>query len=376
MAPPRKSVTVKSAIKPVTGPSRVTKTQARKTIKRATGSHRLRTIPPPSITSLESSPSRESVVSNTQTLHSIHSKDNHAESRALNRLSTILEEGFRNMGLEIRRANASTFDQLTERIEGALEKLSRNTRTAESDSPGTSHTPLLSLPPATTTDVLRRYNWVEKSVIESIANEAFDINNLPKLHRSEEFRNQHVKATAKGIYQPFDKNEKPEVYMTNTRLHLTFDEPSKFFSAWEIYVAIRTAFAPDRAQGFALFAERIWYWILLPHPWAAILNYILEFFRNHQSAPIETWYVPDTVLVVDNIGVGSHRSTGKRIGSPKGGSNKSGTGYKKPGDDKSTQVCYNWNTLDYGCRRKNCERQHVCSTCNQAGHRKFQCPPK
>jgi hypothetical protein len=52
---------------------------------------------------------------------------------------------------------------------------------------------------ATPQHVLSRWPRVPEGTIKSIALGAFDIDNMPKLHRSDELRNAYLKRSLKGI---------------------------------------------------------------------------------------------------------------------------------------------------------------------------------
>ena len=262
------------------------------------------------------------------------------------------------------------FDQLAEHLDG-LGAAARTT-TVAANSIGSSSMPLTSAP---SVNLLSKWFWVDTNTIESIANNKFDINHLPKLHRQEEFRNRHVKATAEGVYQPFDKSKPAEIVVGQTKMHRTFKDPATFFSAWQVYVSIRTAFSPEQGPGLALFAERIYYHIQLNYPWPAIFNYILEFFRKHQNSPPEAWYDVDGTLVANHLAVCHQKypSSNPSMGQHAVSQPMTST-YPQP---LNQQVCHNWNR-ESGCtfketRGTDCLRRHVCSICSDDGHRAFQC---
>ena len=97
-------------------------------------------------------------------------------------------------------------------------------------------------------NILSRWPWVEKDTIELIANGGFQIDGLPKLHRTDELRNAYLKKSLKGVYQPLDGGP-AEVIMGTTKLQSSFKEPTTFFLAWHIYISIRATFEPTRAAG-------------------------------------------------------------------------------------------------------------------------------
>jgi hypothetical protein len=83
---------------------------------------------------------------------------------------------------------------------------------------GTIPAPFPSLPssPALPQHVLSRWPWVSEDVVKNIAAGTFEIDNLPKLHRSDELRNAYLKRSMKGggIYQPLDG--KPPEFITGS----------------------------------------------------------------------------------------------------------------------------------------------------------------
>jgi len=165
---------------------------------------------------------------------------------------------------------------------------------------GTSSIPYIAPP---SLNVLSRWPWVDENIVEAIGNGQFDINHLPKLHREEDARNRHIKATAEGIFNPFDRSKPAEVFVGQTKLHQAFKEPASFFSAWNVYTSIHTSYCPEHGPGLSLFSERIYFHIQLNYPWYKILNYILAFFRAHQNSAPEVWNDVDGVLVANNLAV-------------------------------------------------------------------------
>ena len=103
-------------------------------------------------------------------------------------------------------------------------------------------------------------------LLQSIANGQFDLNSLPKLHRQEEFRNRHVKATAEGFHFPLDRSKPAEVIVGRTKMHLAFKDLPTFISAWQVYISIRTSYHPERGPGLAMWLERIIYYVHLNYP--------------------------------------------------------------------------------------------------------------
>jgi hypothetical protein len=289
------------------------------------------------------------------------------------------------MGVQIRQANTATFDQLMERLDGFGNTLAPgdpNSRTTTS-APVTASTPLVGAIPSTGTstapyvapfpsNVLSRWSWVDQTVVESIGNGDFDINHLPKLHREEDARNRHIKASVEGVFNPFDVTKPSEVLVGQTKMHQAFRDPATFFSAWEVYVSIRTSYRPERGPGLALFSERIYFHLQLNYPWYKILNYIIAFFRAYQNSAPDVWNDVDGTLVANTLAVTQQRpAMGNTPKSSKGNATSISTIANTSNDQ---QICRNWNRMDIGCRNVNCPRRHNCSICEKDGHRAFQCP--
>ena len=226
----------------------------------------------------------------------------------------------------------------------------------------------------TSLNALAIWPWVEKVLVEAIANGEFDINHLLKLHREEEFHLCHIKATVEGVLQPFDKSKTPEVLIGRTKIHTTFKDPATFFSAWQVYTSICSFYHPERGPGLALFAERIYYHIHLNYSWNTILNYILAFFRKHQNSAPEVWNDVDPTLVANNLAVTQQKPPIENT-------------FKLPPTRHQTgssdvpieeQVCHNWNRREVECKGCSigCRRRHVCSLCEKADHRAFSCSVK
>src|SRR5437762_374388 len=145
-------------------------------------------------------------------------------------------------------------------------------------------------------NILSRYPWVETELIDDISLGAFNISSLPKLHREEEFRNQHIAKSAMegGVIQySLDKTKPTEVIVCRSKLHRTFTLPNSFRSAWQIYLSIHISFHPDRGPGLAMWMERLLFYIQLSYQWAMILNYIIAYYQLHQNDPPEQFYTID-----------------------------------------------------------------------------------
>ena len=385
MPPRRKSTKIQHVSTPVTRQPRISKSDARQKILSAINP---RNLNPDSI---DNPPNPPSIRVDAPTPPTSIGPD------VIDRLSTILQTDFENVGIQIRQASTSTYDQLMERLDGlsgisaptpanagGMSGLSGIIAPTPTNSGGLSGvsgvSPVLggitssgtSLPLAASSslNVLSRWSWVtDQNVIASIANGDFDINQLPKLHREDEFRNRHAKATAEGVFNPFDKSKPSEVLMGQTKMHQVFKDLPTFFSAWQVYTSIRSTYSPDRAPGLALFSKRIFFHAQLNYPWYKILNYILAFFRKHQNSPPDIWNDVDGVLVANHLAVSQQK--------PEAVVTKSSTtGKSNKSSDLpiSQQICRNWNRMEIGCRKLDCQRRHICAICEKDGHRAFQCP--
>jgi hypothetical protein len=225
-------------------------------------------------------------------------------------------------------------------------------------------------------NVLSQYPWVDIKLVDDIALGTFDISSLPKLHREEEFRNQHIAKSAieGGVIQySLDKSKPTEVILGRSKLHRTFTHPNSFLSAWQVYVSIRTSFHPERAPSLAYWTERLLFYIQLSYPWNIILNYIVAYFQRHQNAPSQQFYSVDAELVSNHFSVYQQKSLISAA-------NTSSKSSKLPsGNPLAKQICLNWNR-ESGCTFKettgrDCLRRHVCLICQKEGHKSAKCPP-
>jgi len=152
-------------------------------------------------------------------------------------------------------------------------------------------------PPAMPQHVLSRWHWVSEDTIKSISLANFDIENLPKLHRSDELRNGYLKRSMKGIYQPLDGGP-AEIVVGTSKLHSSFRDPTTFFLAWQIYVSIRAEFKPMMGTRLAYWTERLQYFVQLNYPWPAILEYIIAYYQTYQDrTDPDAWFKPDSTLI-------------------------------------------------------------------------------
>jgi hypothetical protein len=163
-----------------------------------------------------------------------------------------------------------------------------------------------------------------------------------------------------------------EVVTGQTRTLSLFPTCLAFLSAWQVYVSIRTMYAPERASSLALWTERIAYYGQSGFHWSAVLNYAISFFQKYQNDGPEYWLSVDTemtqnYLVKPLAALSRYPSAG--------GSN---TSRKKAPIDPlpfGQQTCRNWNRGEcngFLASGQPCTRQHVCAIC-KGGHKSTQC---
>ena len=97
-------------------------------------------------------------------------------------------------------------------------------------------------------NILSHWLWVEKDVMELIANGKFDINGLLKLHHKDELWNAYLRKALKGVYQPLDGGPS-EVIVGTTKLQSSFKDSTTFFLAWHIFMSIRSTYHSERGPG-------------------------------------------------------------------------------------------------------------------------------
>src|SRR5436309_864011 len=164
---------------------------------------------------------------------------------------------------------------------------------------GTIPPPSLSLtsPLAMPQHGLSHWPWVSEDTIKTIALGNFDIDNLPKLHRSNELRNAYLKRSMKGIYQPLDGGP-TEIVVGTSKLHSSFRDPTMFCLAWQIYVFIRAEFKPVMGTRLTYWTERLQYFVQLNYPWPAILEYVIAYYQTYQDrTDPDAWFKPDSTLI-------------------------------------------------------------------------------
>ena len=142
-------------------------------------------------------------------------------------------------------------------------------------------------------NVLAHFFWVQRSVVQTIADGEFDIHDLPKLHREEEQRMSHNRKVTEGVHFPVDGG-KPELVIGRTKMQSAFKDLATFLSAWMVYVSIRSTFAPERAPALAYWTERVVFYAQSGFQWSVVLNYAIAYFSAHQKSPVDTWYSVNT----------------------------------------------------------------------------------
>jgi len=240
----------------------------------------------------------------------------------------------------------------------------------------------LTSPPAMPQHVLSRWHWVSEDTIKSISLGNFDIENLPKLHRSDALRNAYLKRSMKGIYQSLDDGP-AEIVVGTSKLHSSFRDPTTFFLAWQIYVSIRTEFKSEMGTRLAYWTEELQHFIQLNYPWSDIFEYIITYYQTYQDRtdPV-AWFKPDSTLINYHLTLVQQKPTAQLAPAP---ATRASTGLRpKPTAQKleamACEICmtYNrasgctWNDVDGG----KCPRRHVCGICISSQHTAVSCPSK
>ena len=219
-------------------------------------------------------------------------------------------------------------------------------------------------------DVLSRWHWVSRSIVEDIANGQFDIYDLPKLHRDEALRNRYIAKSVEGITLPFSGG-RPQIVQVKTKMQASFKDLQTFLAAWMVYTGIRLCYAPERGPGFQVFAEHLASFCLLSYDFSTTLDYAVAFFQKHQNSPLEAWFEVDRYLHTTHFGNATQRAVvaAARTASLAKTSQKSLSSSTVP---ITEQVCHNYNR-PAGCKLDPCLRLHVCSLC-RGEHTQLTCP--
>lgn len=245
---------------------------------------------------------------------------------------------------------------------------------------GTDPSTLIS--PAMPQHVLSRWPWVPEDTVKSIAFGQFEIDSLPKLHRSDELRNAYLKRSRKGIYHALDGSA-PEIIVGTSKLQSSFKDPATFFLAWHVYVSIRTAFKPEMGPRLASWTERLQYFVQLNYPWSSILEYVIAFYQLYQNnCDGDAWFNPDPTLMAYHLTLVQQKAPATSSGSTSSRAQQSGTLRPKPTGEKreamGAEICGMFNQPS-GCRWKDkdggkCPRRHVCNVCISSNHSRPTCP--
>jgi hypothetical protein len=215
-------------------------------------------------------------------------------------------------------------------------------------------------------NILSRWPWVDRALIQSIADGEFDIHSLPKLHSDESLRKKHTTSAIEGFFIPINNAKNPELRDGNTKLLTAFKDINVFLSAWYVYIMIRGSFHPNRYFGLIHWTERLNHFHHSGFPWPAILSYVTRYFQTYQNASPESWLSVDQELMSSHLVVGMVKHY---QGPPKG-------------DKKSyilNEKCNNYNDERKGCNieqrlNRPCVRRHTCNKCDKLGHPAYKCP--
>jgi hypothetical protein len=228
-------------------------------------------------------------------------------------------------------------------------------------------------------NILSRWPWVDKDTIELIANGNFQIDGLPKLHRTDELRNAYLKKALKGVYQPLEGGP-AEVIIGTTKLHSSFKEPTTFFLAWHIYMSIRTTFEPSRAAGLVNWTERLFYLVHLNYPWASILEYIIAYFQLYQDTSPNDWFDPDSTLIAYHLTLSQQKAPTAAAPPTHNNGSKPKSNTNRKSESIGDEICLMHN-CSAGCgwkekKGEKCPRRHVCMVCTSSQHSALTCPGK
>jgi hypothetical protein len=371
--PPKRSAQNPAAPRP----QRVTKTQASETISQAINKGTRRPAVPAQPTPDDTSGlpiDRETLMAVIDALPQIQGAEERFQA---------IEDSLKNNQIELQATLNDTFGQIMDRLDGMEDPGMgiRIAQTAQAQQLGFAQGTNDPLPdPHDPHDVLSRYSWVNKSVIQSIADGEFDIHDLPKLHQEEEPRTNYKGKLTEGVHFPAGGGA-PEVVTTRTKMQTAFKDLTTSLSAWLIYVSIRTTFAPERGPGLAFWTERLVFYTQEGFPWSVTLNYAIAYYTAHQNSPPETWYKVNT-----DRELAIHFAVARK--NPPQGSSASTTHPRSTSPKKSAsslpiqeQTCSNWNRPSVGCTFKEkygepCPRKHRCNLCFNPAHKANECPSK
>jgi hypothetical protein len=221
-------------------------------------------------------------------------------------------------------------------------------------------------------DLYKRWPWVDKVHITSIIVGELDINNLPKLFRDDQSRRKHNIQTATGMLFPLGGGP-AEFVQSQTKLQTVFHNLATFLSAFMIYISIRATFAPEYGSTMSIWVERIISYNA-KGPWPPVLAYIIDFFQRHQNAPAAKWLEIDGELVALHFSFANSMPTLSHTP-------KSPTKTVTQSPRKAQERCKNFNRPN-GCtfpashNGRTCPRLHVCWGCGDANHVSANCTVK
>lgn len=203
-------------------------------------------------------------------------------------------------------------------------------------------------------DILSHCDWVDPKIVQEIVDGTLQVTNLYKLQREENLR------TPKA----------------------TINDLSSFLSAWMVYMAIRTAFAPERAAGLAMWTARLIHFSSLnPGNFLPITQYALSYLHRYQAGSPDTWFDVCSELYSRYIGAAPPpplRSEPSPNPSPP--STVPSFNHFRPSAPitsyRSQDICRGWNS-PFGCKIKKkfgteCLRKHICLKCESPDHRAFE----
>ena len=221
-------------------------------------------------------------------------------------------------------------------------------------------------------DLYKRWPWVDKVHITSIIVGELDINNLPKLFRDDQSRRKHNIQTATGMLFPLGGGP-AEFVQSQTKLQTVFHNLATFLSAFMIYISIRATFAPEYGSTMSIWVERIISYNA-KGSWPPVLAYIIDFFQRHQNAPAAKWLEIDGELVALHF---SFANSATNLAHTPKSPTKTVTQVPR----KVQERCKNFNRPN-GCtfpashNGRTCPRSHVCWGCGDANHVSANCTIK
>ena len=226
-------------------------------------------------------------------------------------------------------------------------------------------------PIQTPLNYLARWPWVDAALINSIALGEFDIYSLPKLHPDEDYRNRQIAKVAEGIRVPLNGGQ-PEVMIGRTKMHIAFKEPYTFFSAWQIYISIRSTYDSTRAPGLAFWTEKLFFWLGLTYPWPYILNYIIMYHQKYRKSQPDQWFDYDVQMFSNCVTIPTQKPSTSTLAVSTFTQSQSKPAKRSLALPISEQICRNYNY--FTCPRDPCPRRHVCALCERKDHLAPQCP--